>query len=405
MKEAGLFFSALCVCGLILAGYAAHADQPPLRIGVLTDMSGMNVDIGGPGSVTAARMAAEDAGGNVIGRKIEIVSADHLNKADVGSAIATRWYDSEGVDMITDIPFSSIALAVQEIARQRHKLVVFSGPGSSDLTGKLCSPYGFHWTYDTVALARGTGSAIVKDGGDTWFFLTADYAFGHALANDTMAVVRANGGKVLGEAAHPVGNSDFSSYLVQAQGSGAKVVGLANAATDVTNSIKQAAEFGLTKSGQKLAGLLVFISDVNSLGLQATQGLLLTESFYWDQNDATRAFSARFAKAMGGRPPTMVQAGVYSGVAHYLKAVASAGTTDGDAVAAKMRELPVDDFMSSHAKVRPDGRVMRDFYLFQVKSPADSKGPWDYYRQVRTIPANEAARSEAESACPLMKQK
>ncbi|OYV37882.1 MAG: ABC transporter permease [Rhodospirillales bacterium 20-64-7] len=334
---------------------------------------------------------------------MEVIFADHQNKADIGSSIATKWYDADGVDMIVDMPFSSVALAVQDIARQRHKIAMFSGPGSSDLTGKNCSPYGFHWTFDTVALARGTGSAVVKSGGDTWFFLTSDYAFGHALAKDTMAVVKANGGKVLGEAVHPVNNPDFSSFLVQAQASGAKVIGLANGATDTTNSIKQAHEFGLTQSGVKLAGLLVFITDVHSLGLEVAQGLLLTDSFYWDQNDATRAFAKRYAARMNGRMPAMSQAGVYSAVNHYLKAVAAAGTLDGTAVADKIRALPVNDFMSNNFKVRRDGRVLRDFYLFQVKSPAESKGPWDYYKLVRRIPAEEAVRPESEGGCYLVK--
>lgn len=381
----------------------ARASGDVVKVGVLNDQTGMNADLSGQGSVVAARMAAEDAGGSVIGKKIEVVFADHQNKADIGSSIATQWYDKDGVDVIADLPFSSVALAVQDIARQRQKIVLFSGPGSSDLTGKACSPFGFHWTFDTVALARGTGSAVVKSGGKTWFFLTADYAFGHALAKDTMSVVKANGGKVVGEAIHPVNISDFSSYLVQAQASGAQVIGLANGATDTTNSIKQAYEFGLAKSGQKLAGLLVFITDVHSLGLQVAQGLQMTESFYWDQNDQTRAFSKRYAQRMGGRMPTMVQAGVYSGVAHYLKSVAAAGTLDGTAVAAKMHELPVNDFMSNNVHIRRDGRVMRDFYLFQVKSPAESKGPWDYYNLVRTIPAEEAARPEAEGNCPLVR--
>jgi branched-chain amino acid transport system substrate-binding protein len=363
----------------------------------------MNADLSGQGSVVAARMAAEDAGGAIAGKKIEVVFADHQNKADIGSSIATRWYDSEGVDMIIDMPFSSVALAVQDIAKQRKKVVIFSGPGSSDITGKACSPYGFHWTYDTVALARGTGSAMVKSGGDTWFFLTSDYAFGHALAKDTMDVVKANGGKVLGEAVHPVNNADFSSFLIQAQASRAKVIGLANGATDTTNSIKQAHEFGLTQSGQKLAGLLVFITDVHALGLETAQGLSLTESFYWDMNDETRAFAKRYATRMNGKMPSMVQAGVYSGTAHYLKAVAAAGSTDGTSVADKMRDLPIDDFMDKHTAIRKDGRVMRDFYLFEVKSPAESKGPWDYYKLVRTIPAAEAARTVAESECPLLK--
>jgi branched-chain amino acid transport system substrate-binding protein len=382
---------------------ATHAAGDTVKIGVLNDQTGMNADLSGQGSVIAARMAAEDAGGSVGGKRIDIIFADHQNKADIGSSIATRWYDAEGVDVIVDMPFSSVALAVQEIARQRQKIALYSGPGSSDLTGKACSPFGFHWTFDTVALARGTGSAVVKSGGDTWFFLTSDYAFGHALAKDTMQVVKANGGKVLGEAVHPVNTSDFSSYLVQAQASGAKVIGLANGATDTTNSIKQAYEFGLAKSGQRLAGLLVFITDVHSLGLQTAQGLALTESFYWDLNDETRAFSRRYAERMHGNMPSMVQAGVYSAVAHYLKAVAAAGSTDGTAVAAKIREIPINDFMSKNVHIRRNGRVMRDFYLFEVKSPAESKGPWDFYKLVRTIPAEEAARPEAEDACPLDK--
>ena len=381
---------------------AAQAAGDVVKIGVLNDQTGMNADLSGQGSVIAARMAAEDAGGSVIGKKIEIVFADHQNKADVGSSIATQWYDKDGVDAIVDMPFSSVALAVQEVTRQRQKIAIYSGPGSSDLTGKACSPYGFHWTFDTVALARGTGSAVVKAGGKKWFFLTSDYAFGHALAKDTKEVVKANGGTVVGEAIHPVNTSDFSSYLVQAQASGAEVIGLANGATDTTNSIKQAYEFGLSKSGQKLAGLLVFITDVNSLGLQVAQGLQMTESFYWDQNDETRAFSKRYAERMGGKKPSMVQAGVYSGVAHYLKAVAAVGTNDGATVAAKMHELPVNDFMSKNVHIRRDGRVMRDFYLFQVKSPTESKGPWDYYNLVRTIPADDAARPESEGNCPLV---
>jgi branched-chain amino acid transport system substrate-binding protein len=398
-----IFGLALAVALSFACPGNSRAAGDVVKIGVLNDQAGMNADLSGQGSVIAARMAAEDAGGSVIGKKIEIIFADHQNKADIGSSIATRWYDAEGVDMIVDMPFSSVALAVQEIARQRQKIAMFSGPGSSDLTGKACSPFGFHWTYDTVALARGTGSAVVKSGGDTWFFLTSDYAFGHALAKDTMDVVKANGGKVLGEAVHPVNNADFSSYLVQAQASGAKVIGLANGATDTTNSIKQAYEFGLAKRGQQLAGLLVFITDVHSLGLEIAQGLQLTESFYWDQNDRTRAFSKRYAERMRGQKPSMVQAGVYSAVAHYLKSIAAAGTLDGTAVAARIHELPVNDFMSNNVKVRRDGRVLRDFYLFQVKSPAESKGPWDYYNLVRTIPAEEAVRPEADGNCPLVR--
>ena len=393
----------VALAAVLCLSTAVFAGGDTIRIGVLNDQTGMNADLSGQGSVVAARMAIEDAGGTIGGKKVELVFADHQNKADIGSSIATKWFDADNVDMIVDMPFSSVALAVQDITRQRHKIAIYSGPGSSDLTGKACSPLGFHWTFDTVALARGTGSAIVKSGGKTWFFLTSDYAFGHALAKDTMEVVKANGGKVLGEAVHPVNNADFSSFLMQAQASGAKVIGLANGAADTTNSIKQAREFGLTQAGQTLAGLLVFITDVHSLGLEVAQGLQLTESYYWDLNDDTRAFAKRYAERMSGRMPSMVQAGVYSGVAHYLKAVASAGSTDGDAVQAKMREIPINDFMSKDVKIRRDGRVMRDFYLFQVKSPAESKGPWDYYKLVRTIPAADAARPETEGGCPLLK--
>jgi branched-chain amino acid transport system substrate-binding protein len=379
----------------------ALAGQDAIRIGILTDMTGMSQDLGGPGSVVAAQLAAEDAGGKVLGRPIIIMSADHQNRTDVGSEIATRWFDQDHVDVIADVPYSGIALAVQGIAKDRHKIALFSGAGSSAITGKYCSPTGFQWTFNTESLARSTGSAILADGGDTWFFLTADFVFGHSLKDDAAAVVTAHGGKVLGEAVAPVGTSDFSSYLLAAQASGAKIIGLANASGDTANSIKQASEFGLTKSGQKLAGLLVSLADVHSIGLEIAQGLLLSESFYWDQTDATRAFAARFEARVKGRKPTMVQAGVYSAVRHYLKAVAAAGTDDGDVVAKKMHELPVNDFMSDNVHIRPGGRVMRDYYLFQVKAPSESKGPWDYYKLVRRVPAAETARPQSESDCPL----
>ena len=387
-------------------GASAHpalAQSPPLRIGVLNDQSGMYADLSGPGSVVAATMAAEDAGGTVLGRKIEVLTGDHQNKADVGAAIAAQWYDTQGVSAIVDVPVSSVALAVQDVARNRHKIVMFSGAGSSDLTGKACSPTGFAWTFDTIALANGTGSAIVKAGGDTWFFLTADYAFGTAAEHDVSDVVRANGGRVVGAVRIAMSTTDFSSFLLQAQASHAKIIGLANAGSDLINAIKQAAEFGIVTAGQKLAGLLVFISDVHSLGLQTAQGLQLTESFYWDLNDATRAFSDRFAARTGGKRPTMVQAGVYSAVAHYLKAVAKAGTDDGPAVADAIRAIPVDDFMTDHAAVRIDGRVLRDFYLFEVKSPAESNGPWDLYKLIRRISAQDAVRPLAQGGCPLVK--
>ncbi|MGI4799918.1 MAG: ABC transporter substrate-binding protein [Janthinobacterium lividum] len=395
--------NALLALTIGASAHPALAQSPPLRIGVLNDQSGMYADLSGPGSVVAATMAAEDAGGTVLGRKIEVLTGDHQNKADVGAAVAAQWYDTQGVSAIVDVPVSSVALAVQDVARKRQKIVMFSGAGSSDLTGKACSPTGFAWTYDTIALANGTGSAIVKAGGDTWFFLTADYAFGTAAEHDVSEVVRANGGRVVGAVRIAMSTTDFSSFLLQAQASHAKIIGLANAGSDLINAIKQASEFGIVAAGQKLAGLLVFISDVHSLGLQTAQGLQLTESFYWDQNDGTRAFADRFAARTGGKRPTMVQAGVYSAVAHYLKAVAKAGTDDGPAVADAIRAIPVDDFMTDHVAVRIDGRVLRDFYLFEVKSPAESKGPWDLYKLIRRIPAQDAVRPLAQGGCPLVK--
>ncbi len=397
------FFASIVCAGLLTASAAqAQVSGDVVKIGVLNDQSSLYADLSGQGSVLAARMAVEDAGGTVLGKRIEVIFADHQNKPDVGSAIASQWFDTEGVDAIVDVPVSSVALAVQEVARQRGKIVMFSSAGTSDLTGKACSPTGFHWTFDTVALAKGTASAIVKNGGDTWFFITADYAFGHAMERDTAAVVEASGGKVVGSVRHPMNSQDFSSFVLQAQASKAKIVAMANAGGDTVKTVKTAAEFGLVAGGQKLAGLLVFITDVHSLGLQAAQGIQLTSSFYWDMDDDTRAWSARFAERFGGKRPSMPQAGVYSAVAHYLKAVAAAGTDDGKIVAAKMREMPVDDFMTKKARIRRDGRVMRDFYLFEVKAPSESKGPWDYYKLIRTIPAEEAARPEAEGGCPLV---
>jgi branched-chain amino acid transport system substrate-binding protein len=392
---------AAMVATALLTPWPARCAPDPLRIAIMTDLDGMGSDLGGKGSVVAAQLAVDDAGGTVLGRPIVILSGDHQNKSDIGSALATRWYDQDHVDAIVDIPNSSVALAVQEVARQRHKIVLFSGAGSSALTGAFCSPYGFQWTFDTVALARSTAMETLKDSGDTWFFITADFAFGHALAHDAQAIIKANGGRVLGEVSHPYGTTDFSSYLVAAQASGAKIIALANSSTDTVTAVKQAGEFGVGKSGQKLVGLLVSIADVHAIGLADAAGLLLTESFYWDQNDATRAFAARFEAQMPGRKPTMVQAGVYGAVAHYLKAIATAGTDDGDTVAAVMRKTPINDFMDHDVRIRADGRVMRDYYLFQVKTPAESKGPWDYYKLIRTIPAAEAARPESEGGCKL----
>jgi len=397
-------FLALAATGCLVFGTAqAQISDDVVKIGVLSDMSSLYSDIAGPGSVVAAQMAVKDFGGKVAGKPIEIISADHLNKADVGSAIARQWFDQDHVDVIVDVPTSSIALSVQDIAKEKGKVFLISGAASSDLTGKACSPTGVHWTYDTYALAHGTGGALVKQGGDSWFFLTADYAFGHALENDTSAVVKAAGGKVFGAVNVPLNNADFSSFLLQAQASKAKVIGLANAGGDTINSIKQAAEFGIVAGGQRLAGLLVFISDVNSLGLAAAQGLVLTESFYWDQNDETRAWAKRFI-AERGKVPSMVQAGVYGAVTHYLKAIEAAKTDEGKAVVGKMRELPINDFMTKNGKLREDGRVERDMYLFQVKTPGESKYPYDYYKQLATIPAAEAFRPLSESACPLVKK-
>jgi branched-chain amino acid transport system substrate-binding protein len=344
-----------------------------VKIGVLNDMSSLYADISGPGSVEAARMAITDFGGTVNGKKIELISADHQNKPDIGSAIVTQWFDNDGVDVIVDVPTSSVALAVQEVARNKGKVFLISGAAASDLTGKACSPTSVHWTYDTVALANGTGSAVVKAGGDTWFFITADYAFGHALERDTAKVVEDNGGKILGKVRAPLNTADFSSFLLQAQSSKAKIIGLANAGGDTINSIKQAAEFGIVEGGQKLAGLLVFITDVNSLGLQTANGLQLTEAFYWDQNDETRAWSKRFFEKMK-RQPSMVQAGVYGSVMHYLAAIKATGSDDGLTVVKQMKATPVNDFMTKNGKIRDDGRLVRDMYLFEVKSRRNRKG-------------------------------
>jgi len=381
----------------------AQISDDVVKIGVLTDMSSLYADLAGPGSIWAAEQAVKDFGGNVGGKKIEIVSADHLNKPDVGSNIVNQWIDVDKVDAVVDVPTSSVALAVQQVTKDRGKVFLMSGPASSDLTGKACSPTGVHWTYDTYALAHGTGGAMVKAGGDSWFFITADYAFGHALERDTMAVVKEAGGKVLGAVRAPLNTPDFSSFLLQAQSSQAKVIGLANAGGDTVNSIKQAAEFGIVSGGQKLAGLLVFISDVNALGLQTAQGLVLTEAFYWDQNDDTRKWSKRFVDAMK-KPPTMVQAGVYGAITHYLNAIKAANSDDGVTVVKKMREMPINDFMTKNGKLREDGRVMRDMYLFEVKKPAESKGQYDYYKQLATIPVDQAFRPLSESECPLVKK-
>jgi branched-chain amino acid transport system substrate-binding protein len=391
--------AAVAACGLMLA---APALAQGVKIGILNDQSGVYADYGGKGSFEAAKMALEDFGDSVLGQKIEIITADHQNKPDLATSIARRWYEVEGVDMITELTTSSVALAVQGLSLEKKKIDIVVGAATSRITGDACTPYGFHWAFDTHALAVGTGGALVKAGGDSWFFLTADYAFGYSLEKDTSDIVQANGGKVLGSVRIPLNSSDFSSFLLQAQSSKAKIVGLANAGLDTTNSIKQAAEFGIVKSGQKLAGLLMTLAEVHGLGLEAAQGLVLTEGFYWDQSDKTRAFSERFFKRTG-RMPNMIQAGTYSATLQYLKAVKAAGTKDSDAVAKKLKELPVDDVFAQGGKVLENGRMVHDLYLFEVKKPSESKKPWDYYKQLAVVPGDKAFFTAKESGCPLTK--
>src|SRR5438067_8444727 len=395
---------ALIMIVLSLAGPAsAQISDGIVKIGVLNDQSSLYADLAGQGSVVAARMAVEDYGAEKKGLKVEIVSADHQNKPDVGSQIARQWFDADKVDVIVDVPNSGVALALNQIARDKGKALLVSGAATADLTGKACSPNTIHWTYDTWALANGTGSAIVKTGGDTWFFLTADYAFGHALERDTEAVVVKSGGKVLGKLRHPLNTQDFSSFLLQAQSSKAKIIALANAGADTTNAIKQASEFGIVRGGQNFAGLLVFITDVHALGLPTAQGLVLTETFYWDMNDKTRAFAKRFAERDRGIHPTMIHAGVYSAVTHYLKAVEAPMSDDGTKVIAKMKEMPTDDPLFGKGSIRIDGRKIHPAYLVEVKKPSESKAPWDYYKVRATIPADQAFRPLNQCECPLVK--
>ncbi len=383
---------------------SAQISDGVVKIGVLNDMSGLYADITGPGSVVAAKMAVEDYVKATKSKlKVEVVSADHQNKADIGSNIARQWYDTDKVDMIIDVPTSSVALAISQVSREKGKIHVNTGAATADLTGKSCSPNTIHWLYDTWMLANGTGKAVVQHGGTSWFFLTADYAFGQALERDTEAVVIKNGGKVIGKVRHPLATQDFSSFLLQAQASKAKVIGLANAGGDTTNAIKQAYEFGIVKGGQTMAGLLVFLTDIHSLGLEKAQGLYLTETFYWDLNDQTRAWSKRFAALHGGKYPSMDQAGVYSGVLHYLKAVEAGKTDDGTKVVQKMKDLPTDDVLFGKGSVRKDGRKLHPAYLFEVKKPSESKGPYDYYKLLATIPADQAFRPLNEGDCPLVK--
>jgi branched-chain amino acid transport system substrate-binding protein len=391
--------AAVAACTLLLA---IPASAQGVKIGILNDQSGVYADYGGKYSVEAARMAIEDFGGEVLGQKIEMVTGDHQNKPDLATSIARRWYEVENVDMITELTTSSVALAVQELSKEKKKIDIVVGAATSRITGDACTPYGFHWAFATHALAVGTGGALVKAGGDTWFFLTADYAFGYSLEKDTSDIVKENGGKVLGSVRIPLNSSDFSSFLLQAQSSKAKIIGLANAGLDTTNSIKQAAEFGIVKGGQKLAGLLMTLAEVHGLGLEAAQGLVLTEGFYWDQNDRTREFSERFFKRTG-RMPSMIHAGTYSATLQYLKAVKAAGTKDSDAVTKKLKELPVDDVFAQGGKVLENGRMVHDLYLFEVKKPSESKKPWDYYKQLAVVPGDKAFPAAKDSGCPLTK--
>jgi branched-chain amino acid transport system substrate-binding protein len=388
----------------LMSGAAmAQISGDAVKIGVMNDQSGLYADLAGQGSVEAARMAVEDFGGSVNGAPIEVLSADHQNKPDVGSNIVREWIDVQDVDVIVDVPTSSVALAVTEIVKEKDRVFLVSGAATTELTGAACSPNTIHWTYDTYALAVGTGRAMVQEGGDSWFFITADYAFGHQLEADTAAVVEEEGGQVLGSVRHPLSSSDFSSYLLQAQGSGAKVIGLANAGTDTTNAIKQANEFGITQAGQQLASLLMFLTDIDALGLDVAQGLVMTTGFYWDMDEETRAWSERFNER-AGQMPTMVQAGVYSAVTHYLNAIQEVGSDQAKAVVDQMKATPIHDFFAKNGQVREDGRMVHEMYLAQVKTPDESEGRWDYLKILRTIPADQAFLPLEESTCSLVTQ-
>lgn len=406
-KISALLLGTALVFAAANTAFAQDKMDKTIKIGVLSDMSGLYSDLGGPGSVVAAQMAVEDSGLTKKGWKIDVISADHQNKPDVGANIARQWFDVDKVDVINDVVTSSVALAVSNVAKEKNGILINSGAGTSDLTNSQCTPNTIHWAYDTYTLAHGTGTALTKNGGDSWFFLTADYAFGTALERDTTSAVQAAGGKVLGGVKHPLGTSDFSSFLLQAQASKAKVIGLANAGGDTTNAIKQAAEFGITQGGQKLAALLLFVSDVHALGLNTAQGLVFTETFYWDLNDQTRAFSKRFQERMKNHAmPTMVHAGVYSGLVHYFKALEALGGNphDGAKVVAKMKEMPTDDPLFGKGSIEPNGRKIHPAYLFEVKKPSESKGPWDYYKLLATIPADQAFTPLDKSTCPLLKK-
>ena len=404
MKRLTFCGAVLAVAALAVPTAAQQLTDGVVKLGVLTDMSSLYADINGPGAVIAVQMAIDDFGGTIGGKKIEIVQADVQNKADVAATIAGRWFDTEQVDVILGTGASSSSIATARVAGDKKKVYLATDPASSDLTGKLCNPYIVHWTYDTSALANGTGSAVVKAGGKSWFFLTADYAFGYALERDVSAVVKKAGGTVVGGVKHPINTTDFSSYLLQAQASKAQIIGLANAGGDTINSIKQASEFGIVKAGQKLAGLLVFVSDVHSLGLERAQGLSLTEAFYWDLNDKTRAFAKRFAAKNNGKMPTSVQAGFYSAALQYLNSVKAAGSDQSDAVMANLKSVKWDNPVFGPSYIRPDGRKMHSMYLFEVKKPSESKGVYDYYKLISTIPGEEAFRPMDQGECPMIKK-
>lgn len=395
-------FALIITLTAVSAG-SLNAQTPPVRIGVLNDQSGLYSEFGGIGSVTAAKMAVEDFGGKVLGRPIEVLSADNQNKPDVGLSIARKWFDQDGVLAIADLTNSGVAIAVQGLAKELGRVTLASGPGTARLTNEDCSPTGFAWTWDTYSSAVGTAKTILKDGGKSWFILAADYAFGKQMAEDLTATITSNGGKVVGHVRHPISTPDFSSFLLQAQSSKAQIIALANGGADTTTSLKQASEFGIVQGGQKIAAMALVISDVHALGLANAQGTLATDAFYWDRDDASRTFGRRYFK-LTNRMPGMIQAGVYSSVLHYLKAMQAAGTDDGKVVAEKMRELPVNDFFATNGKVRIDGRMEHDMYLIEVKKPSESKEPWDYYKVLRTIPAEEATAPLSASRCPLVKK-
>ncbi|PLC50569.1 ABC transporter permease [Pollutimonas subterranea] len=402
-KLTKILASVGCIAALGTGPATAQVSADLVKIGVLTDMAGVTADITGKGSLVAAQMAVEEIGGTILGKPIEVIVGDHQHRTDLGASMARQWYDTGDVDVIVDVPNSSIALAVQRLADKAHRLVLVSGAGTTQLTNEQCSPYGFHWTYDTYGMAHGTASAVVKEGKKKWFIIASDYAFGHSLQKDTTAVVQAGGGEVVGAVRHPINLMDFASYLLQAQASGAQVIGIANAGNDTVNAIKQAGEFGITQAGQSLAAMILMINDVHSLGLDAAQGTYLTTASYWDMNEKSREWSQRFKERVGDMP-SMLQAGVYGSVVHYLKAVKAAGTDDADAVAKAMRQLPVNDVFTENATIREDGKVVRDLYLAKVKTPAESKYDWDYFEIVRKIPAESATIPLSQSTCPLVKK-